>query len=78
VGQALSPANSFFNALPSDLNNLDRVFNGVTMGLRPTKGDEAAAGRSRRINNSDRVFNGASLREPGDRDIPLDILPKRV
>jgi hypothetical protein len=41
VGQALSPANSFFNALPSDLNNLDRVFNGVSMGLRPTKGDES-------------------------------------
>jgi hypothetical protein len=35
------------------------------MGLRPTKGDEAAAGRSRRINNSDRVFNRAS-------EIPLE------
>jgi len=29
------------------------------MGLRPTKSDEDAPGRSSRINNLDRVFNGA-------------------
>ena len=29
------------------------------MGLRPTKGDEDAVGRSREINNLDRVFSGA-------------------
>jgi len=29
------------------------------MGLRPTKGNEDAAGRFRGINNLDRVFNGA-------------------
>ncbi len=29
------------------------------MGLRPTKGDEDAAGRFRAINNLHRVFNGA-------------------
>jgi hypothetical protein len=38
---------------------LDRVFNGMSMGLRPSKSNEDAAGRSRGINNLDRVFNGA-------------------
>ena len=33
------------------------------MGLRPTKGDEDAVGRSREINNLDRVFSGAGLRQ---------------
>ena len=32
------------------------------MGLRPTKGDEDAAGRSRGINSLDCVFNGAQYR----------------
>ena len=30
------------------------------MGLRPTKSDEDATGRSRRINDLERVFNGAA------------------
>ncbi len=32
------------------------------MGLRPTKGNEDAADRSRGINNLHRVFNGAFVR----------------
>ncbi len=47
---------------PPNQQNRDRK--GVPMGLRPTKGNEDAAGRFRGINNLDRVFNGAFQTEP--------------
>jgi hypothetical protein len=39
------------------------------MGLRPTKSNENASGRARRINDLDRVFNGAPM---GLRPIQMD------